>query len=94
MAKTKRQPNLPTMEKKSIREIDVAAEAYVEVRDERMKLTEDEVEKREALIAAMKKAHIESYRDDDASPPLLITLIAGEDRVKVSRVAEDDAEAA
>ncbi len=94
MAKTKKQLQIAGTEKKAITEVNAAAEAYVEARDERMALTVREVEAREALITVMQKHKLDVYRDDDASPPLLITLIAGEDRVKVSRVAEDDAEAA
>ena len=92
---TKKQLPIKGMEKKSIKELDSAAEAYVEARDKRMKLTEDEVEARGALISVMKKHNLEIYKDDDASPPLVVTLIPGEDKVKVSRVEEDDeAEAA
>ena len=51
-------------------------------------MREAEVEARGALIAAMKKHGLTIYRDDDAAPPLLVTLVAGEDKVKVKRVDE------
>lgn len=75
-------------EKKSIKEVDSAAEAYVEVRDERMKLTEREVEARDVLLAVMQKHKLDLYRDDDAAPPLLVTIIEGDAKVKVSRLEE------
>jgi hypothetical protein len=77
------------MEKKSIKEVDLAAEAYCEARDERMKLTEKEVEARDSLLAVMQKHKLDLYRDDDASPPLLVTIIAGDAKVKVSRIDDD-----
>jgi len=51
----KKQTELPGMERKTIREVNDAAEAYVDARDERMRLTEKEVERKQALISAMQK---------------------------------------
>lgn len=91
MAKTKKQSALPGMERKSIKELDAAAEAYVEARDERMKLTEKEVEFKEALVAVMKKHDLQVYKDEDAEPPLIVTLTPGVDKVKVTRANDEDA---
>lgn len=57
-------------------------------RDRRMKLTDEEVEKQQALIDVMKKHKLSVYRDDEAVPPILVTLKAGRDRVKVERITQ------
>jgi len=91
MANTaKKQTHIPGTEPKSIKEVDTAAEAYVEARDERMALTEKEVEAKDALINVMKKHDLSVYRDDEADPPLVVTIIPGVDKVKVSRVTDGD----
>ena len=87
---TKKQTSIPGTEPKSITEVDTAAEAYVEARDERMALTEKEVEAKDALINVMKKHDLSVYRDDEADPPLVVTIIPGVDKVKVSRVTDGD----
>ncbi len=78
-------------ERKAIKEVNDAAEQYVEQRDKRMKLTEKEKEAKDALIAVMKKHGLAVYRDDDATPPLTVVL-SSSDQVKVSKVeAEEEA---
>lgn len=79
-----KQQQIPGTERKTIKEIDDAAEAYVEARDKRMRLTEKEVERREALVNAMKRNGLTIYRDDSASPALLVMLKPGKDVVKVT----------
>lgn len=49
----------------SIPEIDRAADAYRDARDERMALTETEVEKQKILMALMKKHDVTHYTYDD-----------------------------
>jgi hypothetical protein len=88
----KRQMKIPGTEQRAIKEIDAAAERYVEARDARMELTEKEVELRDRLVDLMRKHKLEVYRDDDAAPPLLVLLIVGKDKVKVRRES-DEAEA-
>lgn len=88
----RKQLSIAGTEGKKIREIDVAAEAYEEARDKRMALTEKETEARENLIAAMKKAKVSVYRDDDAAPPIIVTLVPGVDKVKVTRQEEPEDE--
>lgn len=63
-AKKPRQRHLPEMEPDSIPEIDKATEAYVEVRDERMELTQEEVKRHDALLALMDKHKLEYYEYD------------------------------
>lgn len=88
----RRQMTIQGTEKPTIKEIDTAAEAYVDARDERMKLTDRESEVKEALIGVMKKHKVEVYRDENAVPPLVVTLIPGEDKVKVSRAKGEEEE--
>lgn len=58
------QQHLPGQEPKKIGPVHAAIEEYVEARDNRMELTKIEVEKKSVLLAAMKKAGIESYAVD------------------------------
>lgn len=92
MAKRKKQKQLPGFETKSIKELDDAAESYVEARDKRMKMTEKEVDAKEALIGVMKKHKLDVYRDENASPALVVTLLPGKDKVKVADAEEDAGE--
>lgn len=85
----KRNLEIPGTERKVIKEIAVAAEAYVEQRDARMRLSEKEKTAKTALIRAMKKHGEEIYRDDDVSPPLVVTLVEN-DNVKVTEAKDDD----
>lgn len=87
-----RQAELPGVERKRIKEIDTAAEAHVIARDARMKLTEEEVETQSALIAVMKKHNLTVYRDEEAVPPLIVTLTTGKDKVKITRADKPKAE--
>jgi len=48
-----KQATIPGTNGKAITEIDRAAEAYVEIRNKRMKLTTKEVEAQATLVAAM-----------------------------------------
>jgi hypothetical protein len=88
MAKPKKQLAIAGTETKGNKEVEAAAEAYVEVRDERMKLTEKEVEARDTLVRVMEKHKLDVYRDENVDPPLLVTLEPGVAKVKVRR--EDD----
>lgn len=87
----KRQLKIAGTGGEEIKEVNDAAEAYVEARDKRMKLTEKETEAKEALIAVMKKHDLTVYKDDEANPPLVVTLVPGKDNVKVAE-AEVEAE--
>lgn len=84
MVRRPKQLVVPGTELKKIKEVDDAAEGYVDVRDRRMKLTKKEVEAKNALIAVMEKHKLLVYRDDSASPPMLVTLVPGKAGVKVS----------
>lgn len=80
------------LKRKRVKEIDDAAEHYVAQRDKRMKLTEKEVEAKEALLRAMRKHKVETYTDTEAVPPLTVIVTPGKDNVKVT-VAEEKADA-
>lgn len=80
------QTEIKGTEKKQVPELDTAAEAYVAARDARMRKTERETTAREALVAAMKTHRVTVYQDKEAG--LIVTLVVGKDKVKVTR--EDD----
>ncbi len=85
----RRQTELAGIERKAIKEVNDSAEGYVDARDKRMKLTEKEHEAKEALISVMLKHKLLVYRDDEANPPLIVTLTPGKDNVKVSKAGDD-----
>lgn len=84
----KNQMEIPGTERPKIKEIEVAAEDYVAIRDKRMALTEKECAAKLTLIETV-KAHASEltkdlkgnrvYRYDDQ----LVMLIPGSDNVKV-----------
>lgn len=78
--KRPKQQHLPGegMSPPAIPAIDRAVEAYVEVRDERMKLTEKEVETRDELANQMAKHDLKRYQSDGYDVNLL-------PKVKVTR---------
>jgi hypothetical protein len=77
------------MERVTIEELDDAAEAYVEARDKRMKLTEKEVVAKQALIEAMQRHKLKVYKAEGCDPPLTVTITDGDAKVKVSMALED-----
>jgi hypothetical protein len=81
----KKQLEVPGTERKTNKEIDDAAEGYVEARDKRMKLGEKEKAAKDSLIAVMKKHGVNVYKDESAG---LIVMLQVKDGVKVS-AAED-----
>jgi len=88
MAKRKKQGELPGMERPTIKELDTAAEHYVEKRDARMEASVTEKEAKDTLIAVMKKHKVDIYRDESAN--LVVTLVPGKDGVKVTEAQDDD----
>lgn len=85
----RKQMDIPGTEQPGIKEIDDAAEAYVDARNARMKKTEKEVEAKTALITVMKKHNKLVYRDDGQDPPLVVTLVS-KDNIKVTEVEAGD----
>lgn len=63
--KRPRQKFIPGMEPPSIPTIDAAVIRYVQLRDERMMLTQDEVKAKSAVMQLMKDHDLPSYRTPD-----------------------------
>lgn len=84
--KGRRQLEIAGTERPKIREVDTAAASYVEVRDQRMKLTEEEKEAKDTLIAVMAKHKLEFYEDLEAVPPVEVRIIPGDVKVKVKKI--------
>lgn len=81
----KKQFELPGVESPKNKAVEDAAEAYVDVRDKRMRLTGQEVEKREVLLDEMRKARLKAYRYDET-----VVLLTAEEKVKVKKVKDAD----
>lgn len=60
----KKQPALPGLDKAVAKEVEDAADEYVEVRDKRSALAKKEKEASAVLIVAMRAAKLTSYRYD------------------------------
>jgi hypothetical protein len=87
------QETIPGTLPKRIKAIDKAATEYVTARDERMELTKTEVQKREALIAAMRAAGQTVYRMATGDDVYLVKLTE-EATVKVKRETPPDVDEA
>lgn len=92
-----KQQEIPGTEAPTIKAIEEAAEAYVSVRDRRMKLTEQEVTAKANLIAACEKHKDKltpdlqgnrTYRYDE----MIVVLKPGKDNVKVKTYHAGDEE--
>lgn len=93
--KTKKvkQGELPGMEGKHVKEVEDAAELYEEQRDERIALSAKESDALNALVAAMQKHNLTSYKNPAAVPPYVVTLKPGKVKAKVERLKDGGAEA-
>lgn len=69
-----KQARIPGTDGPDIPEVNAAAELYQHNKKNRMRWSKKEKEAKVALIGAMRKANLTSYRDNDANPPLYITL--------------------
>lgn len=85
-----KQITIPGTVQKAIAEIDKAAEAYVDIRDKRMKLTVKEVEAQATLVAAMQKHKLEAYRCLSTDEPLDVTMV-NVTKAKVRTKKDEDA---
>jgi translation elongation factor P/translation initiation factor 5A len=88
----KRQKEIPGTERQSIPEIDEAALAYVEARDERMALTDREVEQRELLLRRMTEHKQETYKFVDGETEFRVDLAQPAVKPKVSKKSVAPAE--
>ncbi len=73
------QKNLPGMEDTQITEIEDLALAYAGVRDDRMQALKTEVELKQKLLTAMKKAGKQVYRRHNVE----VSIVHEEETVKV-----------
>ena len=69
----------------AVAEIDKAAEAYLEVRDQRIKLTKSETETRSGLIAVMRQHERATYRYNGRT-----ISIETKDKVKVLKDKDEE----
>ena len=85
---------LPGMERKGIKEIEKLADRYAEIRDERMALTESEVDAKAKLIDAMHKHNQTEYVFEDDGYTVTVEIKATDETVKVRRKkkAEDESD--
>lgn len=82
-----KQQDLPTMENRDIPEIEAAADAYVQARDERCALSKIESEKKALLIGILKK-HQRSFYSYNG---LQVTLSSVDNvKVKTEKTNEED----
>jgi len=84
------QTELKGMERRRIPEIEQAAKVYAETRDERMELTEAEVQSQGKLLQVMRTNKLQKYRLDDGR---VVRVEEGEAKVKVTK-PKDQATAA
>ena len=80
-----KQTSLAGMEDRAISEIEIAAEEYVEIRDERMEMTKKEVEARSVVAETMRKHKKSQYHRNG----LTITISSGDEKVKVKKEKEE-----
>ena len=80
MAKRAKQTFLGDTEPERDPELETAGEAYVSVRNKRMKMTEKEVEARDQLGELMKARDLTIYKMEHGE---VIRVIPGKDKVKV-----------
>ena len=74
-----KQEQIPGTEQPRVKDVEQAAERYIDVRDKRMALTEKEVTAHASLLEAMHRHGLESYRYDD----MIVTVKHGAEKVRV-----------
>lgn len=79
-----RQPKLPGMEGKTIGDLNDAGELYAKAEKAVVKARIKAAECREALVAALRKHGLQTYRDGEARPPWTLTVLPGTDRLKMT----------
>lgn len=83
-----RQTSIPGTEGPAIPEVDRAAQAYVDIRDSRMGLTEQETVAQATLLTVMRKHTLTVYRLDMGDGPMLVSVNEGQAKVSVRKVKE------
>jgi hypothetical protein len=82
--KIARQPDLPGMEERALKDIEESALNYIEGRDERMDATRVEVERKQALIDLMHKHDKQTYSRRIGDKVLNVKLKVEKESVKAS----------
>lgn len=80
-----KQGRLPGMEPDSIRELDDAAENYFDVVRDRCKLSKEEDEKKDNLIALMNQHKIARYENEEG----LVVTLTEKQKVKVEKKKQE-----
>lgn len=85
--------DFPGMERPSIKAIDNAAEEYVQIRDKRMKLTENEVAAKTKLMDVMEKNYDKLGIDGDGNRIYrydeMVVIFSDKKNVKVKHITSD-----
>lgn len=87
---SKAQMEVPGTELPSFPDVDAAAEKFVAHRRSHAKSGTKLRDLRVELVKEMKKAGVDEYRDDDAKPPLFIT-VEDDAKVHVKELKHEDA---
>jgi len=85
----RKQMQIPGTERKEVPEIETAAEAYREVRDERAALSKRESMKRMELLAIMRAHGVKLYRYLDNEGLELEVIVDDEPTVRVRKTGEE-----
>jgi hypothetical protein len=84
----KKQKALPGMERETNAEVDAAAELFLNRQTKYAKAGVEKKVAKEGLIAAMQKARLTSYKDEEAG--LVVMLTEGKPSVKVKEIEDSD----
>ena len=82
-----KQPALPSLEQKTVKAVDDAAEAYQELREQAAALGKQVKAAHDALVLQMEKHGVDVYTDKTAVPPLDVRLDR-RPKAKVKKVVE------
>ena len=80
-----KQARLPQMDDPVIEEIEAAAEKYVDIRDQRMALTDQEVDRKGLLLTLMKRHDKTHYKRNGVE----VSVVVEKEKVKV-KVSKDE----
>lgn len=92
--KSQKQLRIAGTQSKAHDDIDAAAEVYVDIRDKRMALTEEEHAAQKVLVETMTAHKLKVYRCESLSPQFIVTMTEGEAKAKVSKVKSEPADGA
>ncbi len=81
-----RQTRIPGSDADRHPDLDEVAARYVEARDARMQMLQEEIETKEELHQLMKKYELTEYKIIDITPNLLVTIEVTEETVKVKKL--------